>query len=173
MIKEKCYHFGENKVQEAKSKFSEITDKNVKLHLIGPLQTNKIKNALKIFDTIQTLDREKLIIEISKHLNSSKEYKTKNFYIQVNIGNEEQKAGAAPTNTKTLYELALKNNLNIKGLMCIPPKDKDPKFYFSQMLNLRESINQNLKLSMGMSSDYREAIQLNSNLIRIGSKIFQ
>ena len=173
LIKKKCYLFGENKVQEAKSKFSEITDKNVKLHLIGPLQTNKIKNALKIFDTIQTLDREKLIIEISKHLNSLKEYKTKDFYIQVNIGKEEQKAGVAPARTKTLYELALENNLKINGLMCIPPKDKNPNFYFNEMVNLRDSVNKNLKLSMGMSSDYQEAIQSNSNLIRIGSKIFQ
>ncbi len=172
LIEKKFFIFGENKVQEAKNKFSQITDSNVKLHLIGPLQSNKIKSALKIFDTIQTLDREKLIIEISKQLYSSKKYKTKDFYIQINIGEEKQKSGILPDQAKDLYEFAINKNLKISGLMCIPPKNEDPKFYFNQMIKLRNKINKSLKLSMGMSSDYQDALKFNTNIIRVGSKIF-
>ncbi len=165
--------FGENKVQEAKEKFSSLNDPRLILHLIGPLQTNKVKLALNIFDTIQSLDRPKLIEEIVKQISSSVEVKTKNYFIQVNIGEEEQKAGVLPNQLKDLYNLAIAHNLEVVGLMCIPPVNKDPKIYFKKMINLKDSINNKLKLSMGMSNDYEIALSNNSDLVRIGSRIFK
>ena len=172
LIKRDFKLFGENKVQEAKLKYENIIfRKNFDLHLIGPLQTNKVKLALKIFDTIQTIDRYSLIDEVSKFISKSLP-KTKNFYIQVNIGKETQKSGVSIENLSHLYDYSLNKNLKIEGLMCIPPNLEDPMKYFELMNILRDKINKNLKLSMGMSNDYKFALKLNSNIIRIGSLIF-
>ena len=167
--------FGENRVQEAFDKYHDIQNDNISLHLIGPLQSNKTKTALELFDTIQTVDRPKLILEISKLLKnlSKTQIKTKEFYIQVNIGREIQKSGVFPNNIEKLYDLCIKNNLIISGLMCIPPKDKDPKIYFNEMIDLRDKVNPLLKLSMGMSEDYEIALDHQSNCVRIGSRIFK
>ena len=163
--------FGENKVQEAKEKFADILKPNIELHLIGPLQTNKVKLAVQLFDTIQSIDRTKLVNEIIKCREKSI-FKTRNFFIQINIGEESQKAGIYPKDLEGLYNLCDKNSLPVVGLMCIPPAGKTPEIYFNQMVLLRDSINPNLKLSMGMSSDYKAALDSGSNLIRVGSKIF-
>lgn len=174
LIQQNQLIFGENKVQEAQKKFLTISNNRIKIHLIGPLQTNKVKIALNLFDTIQSLDREKLIIEIANHLKkNSEKIRTKNFFIQINIGQEEQKSGVAPERALALYQLALINKLNVVGLMCIPPKNDDPKFYFKKMVELKNKLNEHLKLSMGMSEDYLEALECGSDMVRIGSKIFQ
>ena len=162
--------FGENKVQEAKNKFDKIDRSKIKLHLIGPLQSNKTKDALKIFDTIQSIDRPKIIQEIFKY--KDEKVLTKDFYIQVNIGKEEQKSGVLPEDLYDLYNLARNFNFNITGLMCIPPNDGNPKKHFQHMFELKNSVNSNFKLSMGMSSDYEIALQQKSDLIRVGSLIF-
>ena len=165
--------FGENRVQEAKSKFTDDLYENYKfkLHLIGPLQSNKAEDALTIFDTIQTIDRYKLIDTISK-LKNKKKYKTKSFYIQINIGDEEQKSGVSSVELNNLYNYALEKNLNIIGLMCIPPFNSDADFYFNKMHEIKDKLNNNLLLSMGMSDDYLIALKCGTNLIRIGSKLF-
>ena len=163
--------FGENKVQEAKEKYESLNISNLDLHLIGPLQTNKVKIALKLFNTIQTVDREKLVNEIVKNQNNFK-VKTKNFFIQVNIGREPQKSGILPENLPKLYNFSLNKKLNIVGLMCIPPLDKDVRIYFEKMKFLRDSLDKKLKLSMGMSNDYEISLNYGSNLIRVGSRIF-
>lgn len=166
--------FGENRVQEASKKFGDLTaNYNFDLHLIGPLQTNKVKQALKTFNTIQTLDRAKLIDEISKCLISNNTFKTKKFYIQVNIGEEEQKSGIAPNDISQLYDYALSKNLSIEGLMCIPPNDVSPDKYFKKLHYIKETVNPSLQLSMGMSNDYKIALKFKSNFIRIGSLIFK
>tara|TARA_B110000259_G_C13941992_1_gene373153 strand:+ start:133 stop:774 length:642 start_codon:yes stop_codon:yes gene_type:complete len=173
IIKEGNILFGENKVQEAEAKFQEIRklNKTIELHLIGPLQTNKVKQALKIFDIIQTIDREKLVNEISKELLKSK--LLKKFYIQVNIGREDQKSGIDPERLIHLYDYSLSKGLDVVGLMCIPPNNKNPEIYFKKLVELRDSINPKLLLSMGMSADYREALKFKSDIIRIGSLLFQ
>lgn len=165
--------FGENRVQEANEKFSPLIDYNLNLHLIGPLQTNKVKLALSLFDTIQTIDRPKLVNEISKQINSMKVIKTKNFFIQINVGNEPQKAGMHPDDVKDFYNFSLSKKLNISGLMCIPPIDEPPDIFFKKMNDIKKSINPKLLLSMGMSNDYETALSLGSNLVRIGSRIFK
>ena len=164
--------FGENKVQEAETKFHILRKEfsNIDLHLIGPLQTNKVKQALKTFDVIQSVDREKLVKEISKNLIESR--RTKSFYIQVNIGEEEQKSGIDPYKAKHFYEYSIDQGLNIIGLMCIPPNNQDANFFFNKMVELRDSINPNLLLSMGMSGDYLLALKNKTDLVRIGSKFF-
>ena len=166
--------FGENRVQEAKSKFtSELYEKyNYELHLIGPLQSNKTEDALKIFDTIQTIDRRKLVDTISK-LKNKIQFKTKSFYIQINIGEEEQKSGISLNELNNLYDYCLEKNLNIVGLMCITPLNSDVNFYFNKMLEIKDKLNNKLLLSMGMSDDYETALKCGSNMIRIGSKIFK
>ncbi len=164
--------FGENRVQEANEKFSSLELKDIKLHLIGPLQTNKVKLALSLFDTIQSIDRPKLVKEISKQISSNNDIKTNNYFIQVNIGDESQKSGISVKETLDLYKYALSENLNISGLMCIPPFNKKPNSYFKKMIELRENINPKLLLSMGMSDDYETALSLKSDLIRVGSRIF-
>tara|TARA_Y200000002_G_scaffold333300_1_gene299626 strand:- start:111 stop:743 length:633 start_codon:yes stop_codon:yes gene_type:complete len=173
LIKNGYKKFGENKVQEANEKFSIINDSSLNLHLIGPLQTNKVKLALEVFDTIQSIDRIKLVKEIAKHLSKKIRLRTRDFYIQVNIGMEDQKSGVMPEQLKYLYETSLNSKLNISGLMCIPPLFQDPNIYFEKMNNLKNSIDKDLKLSMGMSNDYEIALRHNSNLIRVGSKIFE
>ena len=172
LIKEGFNSFGENKVQEANDKFSSI-EENFKLHLIGPLQTNKAKLALTLFDTIQSIDRPKLIKEIAKHIKSNIKIKTKEYLIQVNSGQEDQKSGVLPKETKELYDTAILNNLKIVGLMCIPPINEEPHKYFEKMSVLRDEINSELILSMGMSNDYDIALSMNSNLVRVGSRIFK
>lgn len=171
-LNEGVFLFGENKVQEAGMKFEELRHQfpNIDLHLIGPLQTNKVKQAMQIFDTIQTVDREKLVKEISK--NNKDAVRTKNFYIQINIGNEEQKSGVDEKKTKDFYNFSVSQGLNVIGLMCIPPNNKDADFYFKKMFDLRNTINPNLLLSMGMSGDYLTALKNQTNIIRIGSKLF-
>jgi len=165
--------FGENRVQEAKSKYQELIEKEkINLHLIGPLQTNKVKDALFLFDTIQSIDREKLVDEISKFIVNNISIKTKSFYIQINIGAEVQKSGIEKSQCINFYEYALNKNLNIEGLMCIPPNTKFVNEYFLEMNEIRKKINPNLKLSMGMSNDYQIALEHHSNLIRVGSLIF-
>lgn len=163
--------FGENRVQEAKEKYASIDCSKISLHLIGALQSNKAFDALQLFDTIQTIDRPSIVDAIVKIL-IKKKVKTKNFYIQVNIGEESQKSGVHPSLLKQLYNLCIEKSLNIEGLMCIPPQNMNPEIYFNYLKNLRDSINHNLKLSMGMSNDYKIALEAGSNLIRIGSLIF-
>jgi pyridoxal phosphate enzyme (YggS family) len=163
--------YGENKVQEAIDKWTETKLKkpDIKLHLIGRLQTNKVKFALKIFDYIHSLDSKKLAKKIADE--ELKQNKKINIFIQVNIGNEEQKSGVSKNEINDFYIYCKKLNLNIIGLMCIPPIDDDPDQYFKE-LNL---LNQNLNLqdlSMGMSSDYLMAAQNSSTFLRIGSSIF-
>lgn len=163
--------FGENKVQEAKEKFNEIDVSKINLHLIGPLQTNKVKDALKIFDVIQTIDRARLVEEITKHFH--KEFtKTKNFYIQVNIGKEPQKSGVLPESLCDLYSLCIDQGMPIEGLMCIPPINQPSEYYFKKMKSLRDNLNSKLRLSMGMSDDYEVALKNGSNIIRVGSRLF-
>ena len=163
--------FGENKVQEANEKYKNFELENLDLHLIGPLQTNKVRLALELFNTIESIDREKLVKEIIKVQNKFKT-KTSDFFIQVNIGEEEQKSGVLPENLNYLYTICVQNKLNISGLMCIPPFDKNAEKYFDKLSSLRDKLNPNLKLSMGMSSDYEISLRCGSNLIRVGSKIF-
>ena len=172
LIKNGYTHFGENRVQEAQDKFSNLKNLKIKLDMIGPLQTNKVKMALDIFDTIQTVDRIKLVDSIVKNILNNKNIRTKFFYIQVNIGDEKQKSGVKPYELSEFYDYCMERNLNIIGLMCIPPNLTDPTIYFNQLIDLRDSINKNLKLSMGMSNDYKFALKAGSNLIRVGSKIF-
>ena len=165
--------FGENKVQEAKKKFQELDNLfKINLHLIGPLQTNKVKEALHLFNTIQSVDREKLVDEISKFIKMNDEIKTKSFYIQINIGSEVQKSGVDKSEFKDFYHYALAKDLNIEGFMCIPPNDTNTNQYFREMNEIRKNINPTIKLSMGMSNDYQIALEHQSNLIRIGSFIF-
>ena len=165
--------FGENRVQEAKKKYQALCEtKKINLHLIGPLQTNKVKDALFLFDTIQSIDREKLVDEISKFIIKGISIKTKSFYIQINIGAEVQKSGIEKSQCINFYQYAIDRNLNIEGLMCIPPNSKSVNEYFSEMNEIRKKINPNLKLSMGMSNDYQIALDHYSNLIRVGSLIF-
>ena len=173
LIDKGYFLFGENRVQEANEKFRNLKKQNFSLHLIGPLQTNKVKLALSLFDTIQTIDRSKLIKEISKHLKSFDNLKTKNFFIQVNVGNESQKAGVSINETIDLYKYAISENLNISGLMCIPPLEEKPDRYFKKMIDLRDNIKKDLKLSMGMSNDYEVALSFKSDLVRVGSRIFK
>ena len=174
LMKDGANLFGENRVQEAKSKFTDdlYIKYNFKLHLIGPLQSNKAEDALKIFDTIQTIDRYKLIDTIAK-LKEKKTFKTKSFYIQINIGEEKQKSGVLLSELENLYNYSLEKNLNIVGLMCIPPLNSDVNFYFNKMLEIKDKLNNKLLLSMGMSGDYETALKCGSNMIRIGSRIFK
>jgi len=163
--------FGENKVQEAIEKWSEIksNDNSIKLHLIGKLQTNKVKYALKIFDYIHSLESKKLAKKIAEEqLKLSKKIK---IFIQVNIGSEEQKSGVSVEELEDLYKYSISLNLDIIGLMCIPPEDKNPDDYFKKLNSLNNSLGLN-ELSMGMSSDYISAINNNATYLRIGSEIF-
>ena len=162
------------RVQEALRKYSKIkTYNDLELHLIGPLQRNKVKQALKIFDTIQSIDRFSLVDEISKQINNLSDLRTRDFYIQVNIGEEEQKSGISKKETQELYSYTIEKKVSVSGLMCIPPNTSDPGVYFREMLDLRNNINKNLKLSMGMSGDYKIALNFQTDIIRVGSLIFK
>ena len=166
-------HFGENKVQETKEKWSTFLNdnKNVKLHLIGKLQSNKAKDAFALFDFIHTLDSEKLAKKFSDLEKNSK--KNLKYFIQVNIGNEAQKNGIDESLLADFIIFCKKDlNLNIIGLMCIPPVNLDPLPFFKKMQKIK--IDNNLaELSMGMSSDYKEALDCSSTYLRIGSAIFK
>ena len=164
-------HYGENKVQEALDKWSDIKilNNNIKLHLIGRLQTNKVKFALKIFDYIHSLDSEKLATKIS--VEQEKQEKKPKIFIQVNIGNEDQKSGINKDNLVDFYKFCKNLNLDIIGTMCIPPNDGHVEKYFSEMNKINKELNFK-ELSMGMSGDYQEAIKNNATYIRVGSKIF-
>ncbi len=164
-------HYGENKVQEAQEKWTPVKEnnKNIKLHLIGRLQSNKVKLALKLFDYIHSLDSKKLADKISYQL-KEQNLNTK-FFIQVNIGDEDQKSGIPKNEILDFYNYCKSINLNILGLMCIPPIDKDSKYYFKEMNILNKKLDLK-ELSMGMSSDYLNAIENNSTYIRVGSSIF-
>ncbi len=163
--------FGENKVQETLEKWSEIKFKNekIRLHLIGRLQTNKVKYAVKIFDYIHSVDSEKLAKKISDELNKNKR-KIK-IFIQVNIGQENQKSGVDIKNLENLYLFCKKINLEVIGLMCIPPAETNSEQYFKKMQDLNKNFNLK-ELSMGMSSDYLKAVEYSSTYLRIGSSIF-
>jgi len=165
-------HFGENKVQEAIDKWSDIKklNKNLKLHMIGKLQTNKVKYVVPLFDYIHSLDNIKLAEKIASE--QIKKNRNLKIFIQVNIGNEPQKAGLNISDLKNFYEKCTQElNLNIIGLMCLPPQYGLAKNYFNEMVELKKTINVE-DLSMGMSEDYLEAVACGTTYIRIGSKIF-
>ena len=163
--------YGENKVQEAIEKWGDIKKqkKNIKLHLIGKLQSNKVKSAVKIFDFIHSLDSEKLAKKISeeqqKHIIKPK------IFIQINLGEESQKSGIKKENLVDFYNFSKDLGLNIIGTMCIPPFEKESTKFFYEMKNLNENLGLN-ELSMGMSSDYLNAVEYKSTYLRIGSNIF-
>jgi len=163
--------YGENKVQEAIDKWSEIKLKkqNIKLHLIGKLQTNKVKHALKIFDYIHSVDSMKLAKKIADE--QIKQNKNLKLFIQVNIGDEEQKSGIKVDQVKDLITFSKQLNLNIVGLMCIPPINEEPDKYFKEINILSKKFNLQ-EISMGMSSDYLKAVENSSTYLRIGSSIF-
>ena len=164
-------HFGENKVQEALEKWTDIKLKNnkIKLHLIGKLQTNKAKFAVKLFDYIHSLDNEKLAKKISSL--QQDQNRDLGLFIQVNIGNEDQKSGVNEVNLLDFYNYCLDLKLNIVGLMCIPPVNEDANISFKKMKNLKNKLNLK-ELSMGMSSDYLDALVHDASYIRVGSSIF-
>ena len=164
-------HYGENKVQEAIDKWTDIKNQNngIKLHLIGRLQSNKVRFALKIFDYIHSLDSEKLANKIADE--QTKQGKKPKIFIQVNIGNEDQKSGINKERLGDFYKFCKNLNLDIIGTMCIPPNDDNTKKYFSEMNVINQELNFQ-ELSMGMSADYLEAIKNNATYVRVGSKIF-
>ena len=164
-------HYGENRVQEALDKWSDIKLKvgSIKLHLIGKLQTNKVKFALKIFDYIHSLDSEKLATKISEE--QIKQEKKPKIFIQVKIGNEDQKSGIIKERLGDFYNFCKNLNLDIIGTMCIPPNDGNTEQHFSEMNKINKQLNFK-DLSMGMSGDYLEAIRYNATYVRVGSKIF-
>ena len=165
-------HFGENKVQEAVEKWSLLKRDfpDVNLHMIGKLQTNKVKLVVPLFDYIHSVDNIKLAEKIS--LEQKKNNKKVKIFLQININNEKQKNGISPNELQDFYTLCTsKFNLNVIGLMCIPPNDNKSEQYFSKMKILKKEVNVN-ELSMGMSNDYLDAINNEATYIRIGSKIF-
>ena len=163
--------FGENKVQEAIEKWSDVklSNKNIKLHLIGGLQTNKVKLAVKLFDFIHSVDSEKLAKKISDE--QKKQKRELKIFIQVNIGDEQQKSGINKSLVSDLYKYCKSLNLNVVGLMCIPPLEKPSDIFFKEMCILNKDLNLS-ELSMGMSSDYLDAIKNSATYVRIGSDIF-
>jgi len=163
--------YGENKVQEAVQKWSDIKLKkpNINLHLIGKLQSNKVKDAVKIFDYIHSLDSTKLAKKIADE--QYKQNKIIKLFIQVNIGNEEQKSGVKVNQIDDLIMFSKQLNLSVVGLMCIPPANKEPDKYFKEINLLNKKFNLQ-EISMGMSSDYLKAVENSSTYLRIGSSIF-
>ena len=171
MINHGHIHFGENKIQESIDKWSDLKKQfpDLKLHMIGKLQTNKVKFAVKLFDYIHSVDTEKLARKIADE--EIKQNKKVKIFIQVNIGNEQQKSGVTKNKLEDLFFYCKNLNLDVVGLMCIPPVDKNIEEYFkeTQILNQKLDLSE---LSMGMSSDYIKAIKYNSTYLRIGSSIF-
>ena len=165
-------HYGENKVQEAKSKWSEEKNKNknLKLHMIGKLQSNKAKDAVKLFDYIHSVDNQKLADTLAKHQKNLN--KNLSYFIQVNIGNESQKSGIPVAELDTFYNYcAYEIKLKVLGLMVIPPIDQNANKYFKALNELNKSLSLE-SLSMGMSADYIDAIKHGSDFVRVGSSIF-
>ena len=165
------HEFGENKVQEALQKWKNLKVKynKVRLHMLGKLQTNKVKNAVEIFDYIHSLDNLKLANKLAKEIHEkNKEIK---IFIQINLGGEKQKSGIDPSNLEVFYKNCLSLKLNIIGTMCIPPDNQDPKPFFKEMLILNNKINLS-EISMGMTNDFLEAIEFKSTYLRIGTGIF-
>jgi pyridoxal phosphate enzyme (YggS family) len=163
--------YGENKVQEAVEKWTDIKLKNpdIKLHLIGKLQTNKVKFALKIFDYIHSVDNKKLAKKIAdEQLKQNKKIK---IFLQINMGHEDQKSGINEDELDTLYNYCTELNLDVIGLMCIPPVNEKPNKFFKKINLINKRLNLT-ELSMGMSSDYLSAVENNSTYLRIGSSIF-
>ena len=167
---QKC--FGENRVQEAQQRWPLKTQqyKNLEIRLIGPLQTNKVKQALNLFDVIETIDREKLANEIANKFNEN--IKTKSLYIQINTGSEIQKSGIEPLHSDNFIKYCKEDlRLPVVGLMCIPPLNEEPAMHFALLKKIAD--RNNLKeLSMGMSGDYKEAIKFGATSVRVGSAIF-
>jgi len=163
--------FGENKVQEAIDKWTDVLKKNsnIQLHMIGKLQTNKVKFAVKIFNYIHSVDSEKLAKKISEE--QIKINKKVKIFIQVNIGDEDQKSGVKKSELKNFVSYCKEIGLDILGLMCMPPVNKDPSLFFNEMKNLNKNFGF-IELSMGMSSDYLKASENLSTYLRIGSSIF-
>lgn len=165
------FEFGENKVQEAQMKWSKIKEKydNLKLHMLGKLQTNKVKNAVEIFDYIHSLDNLKLAYKIANE--TQKKSKKIKIFIQINLGDESQKSGINPSNFESFYKQCVELNLNIIGTMCIPPDNQDPKPFFRDLLTLNRKMNLS-EISMGMTGDYLDALEYQSTFLRIGTGIF-
>jgi len=163
--------YGENKVQEAINKWTNIKliNSEIKLHLIGKLQTNKVRFALKIFDYIHSVDSKKLAKKIADE--ELKQNKKMKIFLQVNIGNEEQKSGISEDKLNDLYTFCKKLDLNVVGLMCIPPSQNKSEIFFQKMNTLAKELNLQ-ELSMGMSADYVEAAKNSATYLRIGSNIF-
>ncbi len=165
-------HFGENKVQEAQSKWSETKNrnKNLKLHMIGKLQSNKAKDAVKLFDYVHSVDNQKLADSLAKHQKSQN--KNLDYFIQVNLGNEIQKSGIPASELDAFYNYCVYEiNLKVQGLMVIPPINENAVKYFKSLNELNKSLSLE-NLSMGMSADYIDAIKHGSNFVRVGSSIF-
>ena len=164
--------FGENRVQEAQKRWEERLKyhSDLELRLIGPLQTNKVKQALNLFDIIETIDREKLAKEI--YFNFDSEAKTKSFFVQINTGNEPQKSGFVPSEADSFIEYCRNDlKLPIIGLMCIPPINEESAMHFCLLKNIADR-NNLLELSMGMSNDFKQGIKFGATSVRIGSKFF-
>tara|TARA_B100001057_G_scaffold110788_1_gene108866 strand:+ start:1216 stop:1881 length:666 start_codon:yes stop_codon:yes gene_type:complete len=163
--------FGENKVQEAQKKWPSLKKKykDLKLHMLGKLQTNKVKHAVDIFDYIHSLDSLKLATKISDEIH--KKSKKIKIFIQVNLGKEKQKSGISPSDLEEFYKNCLSLKLDVIGTMCIPPDNLDPKPFFKDLLQLNKKINL-FETSMGMSNDYLDAIEHQSTYLRIGQGIF-
>ena len=163
--------FGENRVQEAETKWPALIEQfpDVELHLIGPLQTNKAKNAIALFDVIQTIDREKLVRALAKEMD--KQDRRPACFVQVNTGEEPQKAGVLPDDTDGLVTIARDSGLNVVGLMCIPPFDEEPSMHFALLREIarRNGLDQ---LSMGMSGDFPIAVTFGATHVRVGTAIF-
>ena len=171
LIKYGHIHFGENKIQEAMDKWPEIKNENtqIKLHMVGKLQTNKVKFAIKIFDYIHSVDNIKLAKKISDE--QKKNNKKPKIFIQINIGNELQKSGIRKKEIKFFYNYCKELGLDVIGTMCLPPNDNKTEIYFSEMKKLNQGLGLN-EISMGMSDDYLIALKYHSTFLRIGSKIF-
>ncbi len=173
IINEGHLAFGENKVQEAIKKWPNLKKKNynLELHLIGPLQSNKVKEAVQIFDVIQTIDREKIVKKIKEQIEKTNKNNMK-FFVQVNIGNEAQKSGVNTEELKNFLDWCRNDvELNITGLMCIPPLGEEPSLYFNLLRNLCNKHDLQ-HASMGMSGDFVKAIQFGATYLRLGSAIF-
>ena len=163
--------FGENKVQEASLKWPKLREKykSVKLHMLGKLQTNKVKFAVDIFDYIHSLDNIKLANKLASEIH--KKNKKVKMFIQINLGGEKQKSGIEPNDLDVFYKNCLSLKLDIVGTMCIPPDEQDPKLFFKELLNLNDKIKLP-EISMGMTNDYLDALEYGSTYLRIGTGIF-
>jgi pyridoxal phosphate enzyme (YggS family) len=163
--------FGENRVQEAQDKWPELKEafEGIELHLIGPLQTNKADDAVALFDVIESVDRPKLVRALARSMDKLDRHPT--CFIQVNTGEEDQKAGCLPDDTDALVAEARSGGLNVVGLMCIPPFDQEPSLHFALLADIAKR-NELTQLSMGMSGDYETAVTFGATHVRVGTAIF-